>query len=77
MVTDFTYNAITTDFWANLDAVGPPESWETPRHGRRCQGAAGPVELPVARLGALPDPQGDGRGGVFVSLKLLSMSCQL
>ena len=22
MVTDFTYNAITTDFWANLDAVG-------------------------------------------------------
>jgi TldD protein len=27
MVTDFTYNAITTDFWANLDAVGPPESW--------------------------------------------------
>ena len=28
MVTDFTYNAITTDFWANLDAVGPPESWQ-------------------------------------------------
>ena len=31
MVTDFTYNAITTDFWANLDAVGPPETWE--HHG--------------------------------------------
>ena len=28
MVTDFTYNAITTDFWGNLDAVGPAESWE-------------------------------------------------
>jgi len=28
MVTDFTYNAITTDFWANLDAVGPAETWE-------------------------------------------------
>jgi TldD protein len=28
MVTDFTYNAITTDFWGNLDAVGPPESWQ-------------------------------------------------
>ena len=28
MVTDFTYNAITTDFWANLDAVGPQETWE-------------------------------------------------
>jgi TldD protein len=28
MVTDFTYNAITTDFWGNLDAVGPAEAWE-------------------------------------------------
>jgi TldD protein len=28
MVTDFTYNAITTDFWGNLDAVGGPESWQ-------------------------------------------------
>ena len=28
MVTDFTYNAITTDFWANLDAVGPPRAWQ-------------------------------------------------
>jgi len=28
MVTDFTYNAITTDFWGNLDAVGPAETWE-------------------------------------------------
>jgi len=28
MVTDFTYNAITTDFWGNLDAVGPAEAWQ-------------------------------------------------
>jgi TldD protein len=28
MVSDFTYNAITTDFWANLDAVGPPAAWQ-------------------------------------------------
>ena len=28
MVSDFTYNAITTDFWANLDAVGPPATWQ-------------------------------------------------
>jgi TldD protein len=28
MVTDFTYNAISTDFWGNLDAVGPPEAWK-------------------------------------------------
>ena len=40
MVTDFTYNAITTDFWANLDAVRPPDAWEhigmtaTPRASR-------------------------------------------
>ena len=26
-VTDVTYNAITTDFWANLDAVSGPEHW--------------------------------------------------
>ena len=28
MVTDFTYNAITTDFWGNLDAVGPADAWQ-------------------------------------------------
>ena len=27
MVTDVTYNAITTDFWANLDAIGSQETW--------------------------------------------------
>lgn len=28
MVSDVTYNAITTDFWANLNAVSGKESWE-------------------------------------------------
>jgi len=28
MVTNVTYNAITTDFWANLDALTGPEQWE-------------------------------------------------
>ncbi len=28
MVTDVTYNAITTDFWNNLDAISGQESWE-------------------------------------------------
>jgi len=28
MVTNVTYNAITTDFWANLDALTGPEEWE-------------------------------------------------
>jgi TldD protein len=27
MATDVTYNAITTDFWANLDAIGSQDSW--------------------------------------------------
>jgi TldD protein len=27
MVTDVTYNAITTDFWGNLDAISGRESW--------------------------------------------------
>ncbi|HKB11352.1 MAG TPA: TldD/PmbA family protein, partial [Vicinamibacterales bacterium] len=28
MVTDVTYNAITTDFWANLDLIGSQETWK-------------------------------------------------
>ena len=28
MCTDVTYNAITTDFWANLDAVTGPKEWQ-------------------------------------------------
>jgi TldD protein len=27
MVSDVTYNAITTDFWANLDLIGSQETW--------------------------------------------------
>ena len=27
MVTDVTYNAITTDFWANLDGVTGKDEW--------------------------------------------------
>ena len=28
MVTDVTYNAITTDFWANMDAAGSPKEYQ-------------------------------------------------
>ena len=38
-----------------------------PRADRRRQGAAGAVEPPVARLGAVPDPQDHGRSGVCVA----------
>jgi TldD protein len=27
-VTDVTYNAITTDFWANLNAITGPKEWQ-------------------------------------------------
>jgi TldD protein len=27
-VTNVTYNAITTDFWANMNAISGPESWQ-------------------------------------------------
>ena len=70
MVTDFTYNAITTDFWANLDAVGPPSSLGAPRPDRRRQGPAGAVESSVARLGAVPHPQDHGRRRVRVAREL-------
>ena len=32
MVSNVTYNAITTDFWGNLDAISGKESLEDVRH---------------------------------------------
>jgi TldD protein len=52
MVTDFTYNAITTDFWANLDAVGPPESWE--HHGMDGDAKGQPVQSNWPSHGSSP-----------------------
>jgi TldD protein len=52
MVTDFTYNAITTDFWANLDAVGPPESWE--HHGMNGDAKGQPVQSNWPSHGSSP-----------------------
>jgi TldD protein len=42
MVTNVTYNAITTDFWANLDAISGPESWEM--HGTGGDAKGQPVQ---------------------------------
>mgnify|MGYP003694673901 CR=1 FL=1 len=67
MVTDFTYNAITTDFWANLDAVGPAGNVGAPRSHRRREGSAGAVESPVAWLVAVPDSQNHGGAAVRVA----------
>jgi TldD protein len=52
MVTDFTYNAITTDFWANLDAVGPAETWE--HHGLTGDAKGQPVQSNHPSHGSSP-----------------------
>ena len=52
MVTDFTYNAITTDFWANLDAVGPPETWT--HHGLTGDAKGQPVQSNHPSHGSAP-----------------------
>jgi len=40
--SDVTYNAITTDFWGNLDAVSGPEHWEM--HGTGGDAKGQPVQ---------------------------------
>ena len=52
MVTDFTYNAITTDFWGNLDAVGPPATWE--HHGMSGDAKGQPVQSNRPSHGSAP-----------------------
>jgi TldD protein len=52
MVTDFSYNAITTDFWANLEAVGPPETWE--HHGMGGDAKGQPVQSNRPSHGSAP-----------------------
>ena len=52
MVTNVTYNAITTDFWANLDAVGPPETWE--HHGLTGDAKGQPVQSNHPSHGSSP-----------------------
>ncbi|MEW6320313.1 MAG: TldD/PmbA family protein [Acidobacteriota bacterium] len=52
MVTDFTYNAITTEFWANLDAVGPPGTWE--HHGMGGDAKGQPVQSNRPSHGSAP-----------------------
>jgi TldD protein len=52
MVTDFTYNAITTDFWGNLDAVGGPEAWE--HHGLTGDAKGQPVQSNHPSHGSSP-----------------------
>ena len=56
-VTNVTYNAITTDFWGNLDAISGPRLVAAVRRRRRRQGPADAEPERVARRALGPDPQ--------------------
>ena len=64
MVSNVTYNAITTDFWANLDAISGKESWQMFGIGGDAQGPADADQQHLARLAVAPDPPHHGRRGV-------------
>ena len=61
MVTNVTYNAITTDFWANLDARLGQDVVGDARHRRRRQGAADADQQHLARLAVPAHQEDDGR----------------
>jgi N-acetylglutamate synthase-like GNAT family acetyltransferase len=65
-MTDVTYNAITTDFWANLDLIGSQETWKMFGTGgvRRVADAD---QQHLARVAAHPDQEDRGRGGALRS----------
>ena len=55
-VTNVTYNAITTDFWANMNAISGPESWQQfgvggDAKGQPTQGQAVSHGSPWIRIG--------------------------
>jgi TldD protein len=50
MVTDVTYNAITTDFWANLDGVGGPDQYEM--HGTQGDAKGQPTQSQAVSHGS-------------------------
>jgi TldD protein len=50
MVTDVAYNAITTDFWANLDAISGPDQWEL--HGTQGDAKGQPTQSQAVSHGS-------------------------
>ena len=67
MVADVTYNAITTDFYSNLDAVVEQGVVGDVRHDRRRQGAAGADQPHLARRAVHARPPHHGRRRLPVS----------
>ena len=66
MVTDVTYNAITTDFWGNLDAISGKESWQMYGTGGDAKGQPTQTQQHLARLAVAAHPEDHGRRGVRV-----------
>ena len=62
--TDVTYNAITTDFWGNLNADHRTEGMADARHRRRRQGPADADEQHLARIAVAADREHHGGRGV-------------
>ena len=64
MLSDVTYNAITTDFWQNLDATSGKESWEM--FGTTGDAKGQPVQINHPSHGSpwVPHPPHHGRRGV-------------
>jgi TldD protein len=50
MVTDVAYNAITTDFFANLDAISGPDQWEN--HGTQGDAKGQPTQSQAVSHGS-------------------------
>ena len=67
MVTDVTYNAITTDFWAQPRRDRQPGDVEDVRHRRRRQGSADADQQHLARLAVAADQEDHGRRRVRVA----------
>ncbi len=59
-VTNVTYNAITTDFWANLDARHRQGRVADARHRRRREGPADADQQHLARLAVGADQENHG-----------------
>ena len=61
MVTNVTYNAITTDFWGNLNAISGKESWRMFGTGGDAKGQ--PTQINSISHGSpwLRDPEHHGR----------------
>ena len=67
-MSDVTCNAITTDFWANLDAVSGPEHGEM--HGTGGDAKGQPTQTNSPRTAAVAvDPEHHARGGLLVGAR--------